>query len=453
MKIDPSMRGKLPKVEAPIHFMSKEGNLKGWRVAVPGGRPLATPAVVDGRVFLGGGFGSYEFYAFDAATGRVAWEYQTTDDGPTAAVAQDGYVAFNTESCELEVLTTRGRRVWKKWLGDPLMSMPAMDADRVYVAFPDSRGDHQHYLAAFELGSGREAWRSPIESEIVTAPVLQDGGVYLTNLQGTMFCLRKQDGRCLWRQPKNATSSPMVWNGQCYFSQRREVSMGAAGKQRTEQWEHLAARGVSPDASTKTYTETAGLANYLDFAKRQKGSPRYAGAFLADASVGFGGFKGDAKVHLAMKNLGHGHVYGVWAYQGSKPFVSRGHVYSALGDTVHCVDPCSGEVRWKKRLGKENAREELLDSVLTPPAIVNGKLFVGSIFGDLFCLSANSGNVLWSFQLNEAVIFQPAVAQGRVYVTTEVGGLYCIETGDPGDHGWHMWGATAAHNGLAEPEA
>ena len=45
--------------------------------------------------------------------------------------------------------------------------------------------------------------------------------------------------------------------------------------------------------------------------------------------------------------------------------------------------------------------------------------------------------------------FQPAVAQGRIYVPTRFGTLFCLETGDPGDDGWHMWGATPAHNGLA----
>ena len=48
----------------------------------------------------------------------------------------EAYVAFNTESCELEVLTVDGRPVWKKWLGDPLMSMPAMADGRVYHGLP-----------------------------------------------------------------------------------------------------------------------------------------------------------------------------------------------------------------------------------------------------------------------------------------------------------------------------
>lgn len=34
----------------------------GWKVQIPGNRPLATPAYDGGKVFIGGGFGSHEFY-------------------------------------------------------------------------------------------------------------------------------------------------------------------------------------------------------------------------------------------------------------------------------------------------------------------------------------------------------------------------------------------------------
>jgi len=50
-----------PVVGAPTEFRSKDGTRKGWKVVIPGNRPLATPAVVEGKVFLGGGFGSHEF--------------------------------------------------------------------------------------------------------------------------------------------------------------------------------------------------------------------------------------------------------------------------------------------------------------------------------------------------------------------------------------------------------
>ena len=92
----------------------------------------------------------------NADDGSLAGQYQTRNDGPTAAVVDDDRVVFNTESCELEVLRVDGTPVWKKWLGDPLMSMPTVANGRVYIAYPDTRGDRHHYLACFDLMTGHE---------------------------------------------------------------------------------------------------------------------------------------------------------------------------------------------------------------------------------------------------------------------------------------------------------
>jgi outer membrane protein assembly factor BamB len=73
MQINATLRGKLPHVDDPAPFQGKDGAGRGWKVTIPGNRPLATPAVADGLVFLGAGFGSYDFYALDADTGRVGW--------------------------------------------------------------------------------------------------------------------------------------------------------------------------------------------------------------------------------------------------------------------------------------------------------------------------------------------------------------------------------------------
>jgi outer membrane protein assembly factor BamB len=168
----------------------------------------------------------------------------------------------------------------------------------------------------------------------------------------------------------------------------------------------------------------------------------------ADSAVGFGLYKGDAKMAQAMRNLGKGHVHEVWTYQGSKPFVYRARLYAAHGDTVTSANPRADQVYWKTKLGKPQAEgEELLDSPLTPPAIANGKLFFGSADGEVHCLSAESGDSLWSVPIGEPIVFQPAVAMGRVYVGTDSGTLLCLETGDETDDGWLMWGADAAHNG------
>jgi outer membrane protein assembly factor BamB len=146
----------------------------GWVLRLPGGRPIATPAYADGMVFVGGGYGSHEFYAVDADTGKIIWQIQTGDDGPTAAVVADGMVAFNTESCTLVVVDERrGRVIWQEWLGDPLMSQPAIDKGVLFMAHPANTGraikpavfhprpaspGGSHRLLAAELSTGRHIW-------------------------------------------------------------------------------------------------------------------------------------------------------------------------------------------------------------------------------------------------------------------------------------------------------
>ena len=498
-------------------------------MTIPGNHALATPAVVEGKLFIGGGFGSHEFYAFDPQTGKMLWQYRTSDDGPTAAVVAEGLVAFNTESCELEILTPDGKPVWKKWLGDPLMSMPAIAGGRLVMAFPDSRGDREHHLACFELKTGKELWRKPVAGEIITAPVVDDEQVFLATLDGSLYCFHAKDGSLAWTEKeKNVTSAPTLWNGRCWFSRREETTVTKDGKKVPQQMEQVATREMQPKSPIHDLATTQRVADYLDYDKRggfgmgamgggmggmgggmggmgmmAPASKKEAASQNADKGVGFDGGgigvdepptplaaspkkpaapsgppaqspavqqiggKGDAKIDQAAKNLGQGTVHGVWSYQGSKPFFYQGRLYAAMGDTLVCVDPKTEKVLWKKALRppqeekKEEKKEkkaaegeELLDATISPPALANGKVFVGTSYGDVVCLSADQGELLWKASLgqSESIGFQPTVAGGRVYVSTESGSLYSLETGDPKDDGWRMWGVNAAHNGTVQAD-
>jgi len=432
------------------------GNKKGWRVKL-GPQPLATPAIADGKVFIGGGFGSYEFYCFDAKSGKKEWMYKTGDDGPTAAVVSDGYVAFNTESCELEIITQSGKPVWKKWLGDPLMSMPAISNGKIYMAYPDTKGDRNHYIACYDLKTGKDHWKKQIPGEIVTAPVIVNDNVYLTSLEGTISCFNKDSGQLVYSEKRNATSSPMVWNGKLFYSQRdTQLVKNQAGKDVKQQMEKLVAQPSTPapagaPAHQPTYLKGTGqTADYLDIQKRMDTSTYYKLNANFDAAVGFAGKPADAKIHQAQSNLGLGNVAEVWAFQGSRPFVYKNRLYSTMGDTIKCVDLVTQAVVWTKKITHKHPNGLVVDSVVTPPAIANGKLFVGTFDGDLVCMNATDGKVLWTLPLGEKIVFQPAVAHGHVYVSTFTGFLYGIETGDRNDDGWLMWGGNPQHTGLAQ---
>jgi len=157
-----TLPAQLPDLKATL-FKTPDGK-EGWAIRIPGGRPIATPAYADGMVFVGGGYGSHEFYAFNADTGALVWKIATSDDGPTAAVVEDGYVAFNTESCTLIVVDEKtGKLAWQEWLGDPLMSQPATHKGRIYIAYPAGQRPQQKPTPARRrLAPARTASSAPI---------------------------------------------------------------------------------------------------------------------------------------------------------------------------------------------------------------------------------------------------------------------------------------------------
>ena len=93
----------------------------GYYIQLPSTTIVPTPAVVDGNLFLSGGFGSKQYYNFDALTGKLKWAIDLDDDGPSSPAISDGLIVFNTESCTIFVCDlVTGKMVWSYYLGDPL---------------------------------------------------------------------------------------------------------------------------------------------------------------------------------------------------------------------------------------------------------------------------------------------------------------------------------------------
>jgi len=55
--------------------------------------------------------------------------------------------------------------------------------------------------------------------------------------------------------------------------------------------------------------------------------------------------------------------------------------------------------------------------------------------------------VVDTIRLGHATRFQPAVVGGRLYVGTADGRLVMLELNDPTADGWSQWGGGPSHNG------
>jgi len=70
--------------------------------------------------------------------------------------------------------------------------------------------------------------------------------------------------------------------------------------------------------------------------------------------------------------------------------------------------------------------------------------------GDVICVRSGDGKELWRFNVGEPIRFQPAVVGGKVFVGTDYGNIFCVDVKDRSADGWAMWGGNAAHNGWEE---
>ncbi|MBI2898374.1 MAG: PQQ-binding-like beta-propeller repeat protein [Deltaproteobacteria bacterium] len=397
---------------------SFDGGKRGWVAALPLPELLASPAFAAGRIFLGGGFSSRSFFAFSAWTGELDWTLEAPDGGPTSAIAVEDRVVFNTESCTLFVAdAATGRILWRRWLGDPLMSQPAAAGGLIFSAYPVNGG---HALGAFALADGAPAWTVPIPADVIQAPRVAGDSLYLATMDGTAFRISRRTGHVVWRRAIGATSVPAVEAGSVLIGRR------LPGPVPREQHVVLSAA----DGRVLHEGEPA-RAPYLGGQSRDR-------RLGAGQSGAWGSVSGGQ--HLGISNVAAG-----WALQGSTPAVADGRAYFAAGDRLEAREIATGRTLWTRRVPRAGGAQ-----ALSPPAVVGSAIVYGSLDGHLYATDIDTGMTLWAWDVGEPIVFQPIVAQGWVYCATAEGNLIGLEIADPAFDGWHMWGGNPRHAGLVE---
>jgi outer membrane protein assembly factor BamB len=66
------------------------------------------------------------------------------------------------------------------------------------------------------------------------------------------------------------------------------------------------------------------------------------------------------------------------------------------------------------------------DPIYSSPAVADGKVYIGSYDGKVYCLDARVGRLLWSYQTDDIIHSSPAVADNMVFVGSYDGNPYCF---------------------------
>ncbi len=506
--LDKAVVVALPVAKADLEataFKTSDGR-EGWVIKIPGDHPIATPAIANGVLYVGGGYGSHEFYAFNAETGKVEWQIKTGDDGPSAAVVEEGSCAFNTESCTIYVTDAKtGRIVWEEWLGDPLMSQPAIAQGKVYIAYPGGsprgavygekgNGDQKveknvaaqekggkgvgpakgngHRLLCADLKTGKHLWEQDISGDVLSAPVIDGDRVFLTCFDGTSFCMNGENGEIVWQKKNSGTSAPLLADGQLITTEREN-----SGKDIREGVRRLDAK--KGDANDKILL-AGGKAEYFRAGRDGPVALSPAQQKAADAGVGFGGVSESAfasagqaggqtvaggvaggvnevaaaaqpaaggvagGLDQAAAHLNIGSVAGGWAYQGSRAAYSDGRIMNAQANALNCITSASGAMAWRAEAKGKGIGEDA--QLFSPPALGKTNMYLCTARGHLMSVTQKEGAVGFVYDMKAPMAFQPAMANGNIYVGTVDGRLICLKTGDKDADGWTAWGGNAQHN-------
>jgi len=103
----------------------------------------------------------------------------------------------------------------------------------------------------------------------------------------------------------------------------------------------------------------------------------------------------------------------------STPLFANGKVYvGSIDGNLYAIDPTSGNETWRFSAGK---------GIVSKPELSSGTIYVGGFGGRLFAVDASTGSEKWAFKAESWVWSRPVVANNRIYFGDFEGTLYAID--------------------------
>lgn len=280
---------------------------------------------------------------------------------------------FRGDASHTGVLETRGLKsyggiLWRTPLPGPIRSTPAVADGVVYV------GSAGGFLHTLDRDTGRELWRYRTGSPAHGSPAVYGDLVYETDMDGTLHAVDRASGIGVW---KSETGPAVPWR-----------------------WGH---ESGDVYASSPTLADVDGEVRV--FWGSADGTLR-----SADPLTGAEFWRVDTDGRIR-----------------STPAVAEGKVVVGSADgRVYCVDAATGAVLWSHAIrGHDFFSGDFgfdRTTIQSSPAIVDGRVHVGTRDGRFYTLDLSTGERLWDFDHDVSWSNgSAAVSDGRVFSSTSDG--------------------------------
>jgi outer membrane protein assembly factor BamB len=229
-RFDPAHHGVNPN-ETIISPANVANLTVKWRSNIGGGC-FASASVADGKLYTADtGSADGKLHALDAATGQELWTFPSDalrgDHAWTSPPVANGVVYFGVNRpipIVYAVNATTGQEIWHH-TGPVanIVSSPALESGRLYVAFTDGA------IRALDATNGQVIWSINHSAGAVSSPAVGGGRLYIAIDNQGLLALDANTGSQLWLAPMPGPqwSSPAVENGRVFVGSRDDHKLYA----------------------------------------------------------------------------------------------------------------------------------------------------------------------------------------------------------------------------------
>ncbi len=217
-KCEDEIRGTSQFFQGVLYVGSYDNNLYAlkassgefiWKYPTDGGI-VSKPAIADGKVYFGSE--DHRLHVISANSGNIIWTYYT--DGPIRSSPHlaEGHIFIGSDDGYLHAVNMiSGRQVWKTETGAAIRSTPLVSHESIF--FGTEAGDF--YCLDYR---GEIKWRFKAKRSITSSPVTEEGVIYFTSLDSTLYAMEAKTGWVIWRfrMDRGSISTPFITSGRIF---------------------------------------------------------------------------------------------------------------------------------------------------------------------------------------------------------------------------------------------
>jgi eukaryotic-like serine/threonine-protein kinase len=324
-----------------------------WQVTMKG-TVAVMPVVSGGTVYVADTSGMV--VAMDEASHANRWTRQLGSPVNASPALAGDLLILGTDDGHVTALhAATGDVAWSKQEGPSVRAAPAIVGDVVYV------GSNDGNVYALDVATGDQRWATPLGGPVTRGVAVADGVVYAGATGGIFDALDAATGSMLWARTDlgpGEVATPMVADGLVFVASGL-LQIGPSDQITALDVQHGRTRWAFPAPDQQ---------------------PLYGGA-VANGAVYVSSNDGDVyRLDEQTGKVAPGWPFHTGGGVGYLSGLVDGVLYIPSGDrSIYAVDVSAGKARWRFKVqGAPNV-----------PAIIDGKLFVGTDLGKLVAIGGS----------------------------------------------------------------